>query len=52
MYVSYLSGVGYAVVKTSPPPLNMLVGKKVATQLHSCQDHPSPSKYVSKEGSG
>ena len=57
---SYLSGVGYAatrlrgytVVKTFPPPWNMLVWKKVATRLRSCEDHPSPSKYVSKERSG
>ena len=40
---------GYAVVKTTPPPWNILVGKKVATRLHSCQDLPSPLEYVSRE---
>ena len=39
---------GYAVVNTSPPPWNMLVGKKVATKLRSSQYLPSPLKKVAK----
>ena len=34
---------GYTVVETSPPPWNMLVGKKAATRLRTCQDLPSHS---------
>ena len=33
---------GYAVVKTSPPPRNILAEKKVATQLRSFRDPPPP----------
>ena len=43
---------GYALVKTSPPPWNMFVGKKVATRLRSCQNLPSPLEYVCREKSG
>ena len=40
---------GYAVVNTSPPPWNMLVGKKWLRGYASCQDHPSSLKLVRKE---
>ena len=43
---------GYAVVKTSPSPRNILAEKKVATQLRSFQDLPSPLVHVSREKSG
>ena len=58
--MSYVSSVGYsatrirgnAVVKTFPPPWNMLVWKKVATRLRSYQDVPSPWYTLVGEKSG
>ena len=42
---------GYAVVKTTPPPRNLLVREwngYAATRLRSCEDNPSPSEFVCK----
>ena len=46
MYVSYLSGVGYAVVKTSPPPSNMLVGKKWLCGYAVVETTPPPQNIL------